>query len=40
MFCLLTKVKALGRRKAPGVVFKKIVIEIDLYSEYDRLHVV
>jgi hypothetical protein len=28
-----------GRRKAPSVVVKKIVVEIDPYSDSDRLSV-
>ena len=32
--------KAIGRRKAPSVAFKKIVVEIDPYSDRDRLNVV
>jgi predicted transcriptional regulator len=31
--------KALGRRKAPSVVINKIVVEIDPYSDQDRLRV-
>jgi predicted transcriptional regulator len=31
--------KALGRRKAPSVAIKKIVVEIDPYSDQDRLRV-
>jgi predicted transcriptional regulator len=31
--------KAVGRRKAPGVAVKKIVVEIDPYSDRDRLSV-
>ncbi len=31
--------KAVGRRKAPSVAVKKIVIEIDPYSDRDRLSV-
>jgi len=31
--------KAVGRRKAPSVAVKKIVIEIDPYSDRDRLKV-
>jgi predicted transcriptional regulator len=31
--------KALGRRKAPSVAVKKIVVEIDPYSNQDRLRV-
>ncbi|MGH7115441.1 MAG: MarR family transcriptional regulator [Stellaceae bacterium] len=31
--------KALGRRKAPSVAVKKIVVEIDPYSDRDRLRV-
>jgi hypothetical protein len=31
--------KAVGRRKAPSVAVKKIVVEIDPYSDRDRLKV-
>jgi predicted transcriptional regulator len=31
--------KTVGRRKAPSVVIKKIVVEIDPYSDRDRLQV-
>ncbi len=31
--------KAVGRRKAPRVAVKKIVVEIDPYSDRDRLNV-
>ena len=31
--------KAVGRRKAPTVAVKKIVVEIDPYSDRDRLNV-
>jgi hypothetical protein len=31
--------KAVGHRKAPSVVIKKIVLEIDPYSDRDRLGV-
>ena len=31
--------KIVGRRKAPSVVVKKIVVEIDPYSDRDRLRV-
>lgn len=31
--------KALGRRKAPSVAIKKILVEIDPYSDGDRLSV-
>lgn len=31
--------KAVGRRKAPSVAVKKIVVEIDPYSDRDRLRV-
>src|SRR6266508_5988139 len=31
--------KTVGRRKAPGVAIKKIVVEIDPYSDHDRLRV-
>jgi predicted transcriptional regulator len=33
------KMKAVGRRKAPSVSIKKIVVEIDPYSDRDRLRV-
>jgi predicted transcriptional regulator len=33
------KMKATGRRKAPSVAVKKIVVEIDPYSDRDRLRV-
>ena len=33
------KVKAVGRRKAPSATIKKIVVEIDPYSNRDRLRV-
>jgi predicted transcriptional regulator len=35
----LITMKALGRRKAPSVAVKKIVVEIDPYSNRDRLSV-
>ena len=35
----LVKLKTAGRRKAPSVVVKRIVIEIDPYSSRDRLRV-
>jgi predicted transcriptional regulator len=31
--------KAVGRRKAPSVAIKRIVVEIDPYSDHDRLRV-
>lgn len=31
--------KGVGRRKAPRVAIKKIVVEIDPYSDRDRLNV-
>ena len=31
--------KAVGRRKAPSTAIKKIVVEIDPYSEHDRVRV-
>ena len=31
--------KVVGRRKAPSVAVKKIVVEIDPYSDHDRLQV-
>ncbi len=31
--------KTVGRRKAPSVAIKKIVVEIDPYSDHDRLRV-
>lgn len=33
------KMKATGRRKAPSAAVKKIVVEIDPYSDRDRLRV-
>jgi predicted transcriptional regulator len=33
------KMKAVGRRKAPSAAVKKIVVEIDPYSDRDRLRV-
>jgi predicted transcriptional regulator len=33
------RMKAAGRRKAPSVTIKKIVVEIDPYSDRDRLSV-
>jgi predicted transcriptional regulator len=33
------KVTTTGRRKAPSVAIKKIVVEIDPYSNRDRLRV-
>ena len=35
----LVKLKTAGRRKAPSVAVKRIVIEIDPYSSRDRLRV-
>jgi predicted transcriptional regulator len=35
----LITMKALGRRKTPSVAVKKIVVEIDPYSDHDRLRV-
>lgn len=35
----ITMNAAAGRRKAPSVVIKKIVVEIDPYSEHDQLSV-
>jgi predicted transcriptional regulator len=35
----LIRVKTVGRRKAPSTVIKKIVVEIDPYSDRDRLRV-
>ena len=35
----LITMKALGRRKAPRVAIKKILVEIDPYSDRDRLRV-
>jgi predicted transcriptional regulator len=35
----LITMKAVGRRKAPTVAVKKIVVEIDPYSDRDRLNV-
>ena len=32
-------VKTVGRRKTPSVSIKRIVVEIDPYSDRDRLHV-
>lgn len=31
--------KSVGRRKAPNVAVKKIIVEIDPYSDHDRLKV-
>jgi len=31
--------KSVGRRKAPSAAIKKIVVEIDPFSEHDRLRV-
>jgi hypothetical protein len=31
--------KVVGRRKAPSITVKKIVVEIDPYSDRDRLQV-
>ena len=33
------KMEAVGRRKAPSAAVKKIVVEIDPYSDRDRLRV-
>lgn len=33
------RMKTVGRRKAPSVAVKRIVVEIDPYSNRDRLHV-
>ena len=33
------RTKAVGRRKAPSTAIKKIVVEIDPYSEHDRVWV-
>jgi predicted transcriptional regulator len=33
------RMKAVGRRKAPSAMIKKIVVEIDPFSENDRLRV-
>jgi predicted transcriptional regulator len=33
------RMKAVGRRKAPSVTVKRIVVEIDPYSDRDRLRV-
>ncbi len=33
------KMKAIGRRKAPSATIKKIVVEIDPYSDRDRFRV-
>jgi predicted transcriptional regulator len=33
------KVRTIGRRKAPSATIKKIVVEIDPYSDRDRLRV-
>lgn len=35
----LIRVKTVGRRKAPSAAVKKIVVEIDPYSDRDRLRV-
>src|SRR6516162_3265219 len=35
----LIRTKAVGRRKAPSTAIKKIVVEIDPYSEHDRVWV-
>jgi predicted transcriptional regulator len=35
----LIKTKATGRRKAPSTAIKKIVVEIDPFSEHDRVRV-
>ena len=33
------KMKAVGRRRAPSAAVRKIVVEIDPYSDRDRMHV-
>jgi predicted transcriptional regulator len=33
------RMKLVGRRKAPSVVVKRIVVEIDPYSDHDRLRI-
>jgi predicted transcriptional regulator len=33
------KMKAVGRRRAPSASVRKIVVEIDPYSDRDRMHV-
>ena len=33
------RTKAVGRRKAPSTAIKKIVVEIDPYSDHDRVRV-
>src|SRR5258707_13404208 len=33
------RTKAIGRRKAPSVAIKKIVVEIDPYSKHDRVRI-
>jgi predicted transcriptional regulator len=33
------RIKSVGRRKAPSVVVKRIVVEIDPYSNRDRLRI-
>ena len=33
------RTKAVGRRKAPSTAIKKIVVEIDPYSEHDRVRI-
>lgn len=33
------RMKTVGRRKAPSVAVKRIVVEIDPYSDHDRLRV-
>jgi predicted transcriptional regulator len=35
----IVKMKVIGRRKAPSAAIRKIVVEIDPYSEKDRLRV-
>jgi predicted transcriptional regulator len=33
------RMKPIGRRKAPSTAIKKIVVEIDPFSQHDRLRV-
>jgi predicted transcriptional regulator len=33
------RTKAVGRRKAPSTAIKKIIVEIDPYSDHDRIRV-
>jgi predicted transcriptional regulator len=35
----IVKMKSVGRRKAPSVAVKKVVVEIDTCSDHDRLRV-